>query len=131
MSVVIVIDDFEQMAALIAEKISAGGFSAVYASQGEAAVEELRSQKESGEVPSICICDVVMSGLSGVDLMKEIKTVIPGIRFILITGYTDMPDIERMQKEGIVDIMYKPFKIEELVSKINFVVSNQKRLPVS
>jgi len=130
-STVIVIDDYEQMAALIAERISAGGFSAVYASGGEAAVEELRRQKESGEEPCICVCDVVMSGLSGVDLMREIKTIGPGIRFILITGYTDVPAIARMQEEGTIDIMYKPFKIEELISKINFVVSNQKRLPVS
>ena len=53
------------------------------------------------------------------------------MRFMLITGYTDIPDIENMKNEGIIEIFYKPFKIEEMIAKVNFVLANTKRIPIS
>ena len=71
MPTVIVIDDNEKMAALVADRLSKRGFSACYASNGESALKKLQEAKDTGGIPAICILDVVMSGLSGVQLMSS------------------------------------------------------------
>lgn len=131
MNSVIVIDDNEDMAALISEMFANSGLTSFYALSGTDALEKLRRQKESGETVTVCILDVVLSGLSGTELMQEIKNIFPQIRFILITGYTDIPDIQAMLDHGAMEIIYKPFKIDEIISKVKFIVSNTQRIPVS
>lgn len=125
---VVVIDDNKKISSLISRYLKKKKISSAYALSGERAVGMLSEWAGKGKLPIICILDVMMPGLSGHKLMKEIKKIVPEMRFMLITGYTGIHEIEEMTKEGIVEVFYKPFRMDELVAKVNFVFANTKRM---
>ena len=128
---VLVIDDNKQLAELLSEQFEKRGLSARCAFTGEGSVEVIKDLQAGGRAPAIILLDVIMPGLSGVDLMKRIKRSIPEVRFMLMSGYNAIPEIDEMSAEGIVELFYKPFKINEVTDKIEFILSNVKRVPVS
>lgn len=128
---IIIVDDNSDICALLENRFLAKDLGAVSASGGDRAVELVQESRDSGHVPIVCLLDVVMPGLSGVPLMKKIKQYAPKIKFILMTGYYGIDDIKNMEQEGCVDIVYKPFKVEEIIAKLNFVLSNTKRIPIN
>ena len=101
-----------------------------HASDGEEALEKLRAVANSAFPPIMCVVDVIMPGLSGVKLMKAIREVIPELRFMLITGYAGIPEVAAMEREGVVEVFLKPFRIDDMIAKISFVMSNTQRIPV-
>lgn len=66
----------------------------------------------------LIISDLKLPGSSGVDIIKEFKLTSPAIKSIIITGYSDEPLIIRSLKEGINDIIKKPYEEIELHNSI-------------
>lgn len=67
----------------------------------------------------IVFCDYRMPNVNGADILKEIVELYPNIKRSIITAYTD-PDIvkEFKEKSNTEDIIYKPLKFEEILSRI-------------
>lgn len=82
-------------------------------------------------VVQLLLADVVLPGESGRDLAAELRTALPTIRVILISGYPTIP----MTHSGVVadGVFYlpKPFSAESLLRKIRKVLHHAPhRLPV-
>jgi len=65
--------------------------------------------------------DIVMPGITGVDLAREIKRLFGDVPVLLASGYSSKQFIPRDQRE--FPILRKPYKIETLASSINQLVS--------
>ena len=66
----------------------------------------------------LVICDVVMPGLSGPEVVERLRATSPGIRAILMSGYTDNVVVRHGIVEGEYDFLEKPFSTERLAAKI-------------
>ena len=130
MEKVLIIDDNKELCSLLAEMFAKSGIETVSAGSGDEALETIRGQTDQRNSLTICILDVIMPGLHGVRLMKAIREIIPEVRFMLITAFYGAQEADEMIMEGTVEIFYKPFRIEDLIAKVNFILSNTQRIPV-
>jgi two-component system cell cycle sensor histidine kinase/response regulator CckA len=66
----------------------------------------------------LLISDVVLPGINGFDLSKEIIKIIPSIKIILISGYSDSDLIESIISSKNLHFLNKPFSIKKLIATI-------------
>ncbi len=80
-------------------------------------------QLKNGEVFDLLITDMVMPGLSGANLAKEIKKSLPDIRIILASGYSE--EIARRELAGSEDFEFiaKPYSLGDLTNKVFSVLN--------
>ena len=78
-----------------------------------------------GDDFSLVLSDMVMPGMNGDELLKQLQEKRPDIRMIIITGYPFAEGDKVSLGEGIADWLQKPFEVEELVKAI------QEALPVN
>jgi DNA-binding NtrC family response regulator len=66
----------------------------------------------------VVLSDLRMHGRSGVDLLREWKARRPSTPFIFVTGVVDIAQVVEAVKLGAEDYITKPFRIDELLSRI-------------
>jgi DNA-binding NtrC family response regulator len=62
----------------------------------------------------LVISDIIMPGLSGVDLLRKAHVLQPQTLFILITAFATVETAVEALREGASDYIVKPFKLDEL-----------------
>jgi DNA-binding NtrC family response regulator len=70
----------------------------------------------------IVLTDINMPGMTGIELIKQLKLREDTVEFIIITGYASVDTAIEAVKVGAFDYVVKPFKFEEL----KIVVHNAK-----
>lgn len=67
----------------------------------------------------LLITDLRMPGLSGMDLIREAKTINPDMPVIVITAYGSSQSAEESIAEGAYDYITKPFRKDHIIITIN------------
>jgi DNA-binding response OmpR family regulator len=62
----------------------------------------------------LLITDLDMPGVNGIDLVREVKRRHMNVRVIMMTGHRTMEALNMMKEAGVSDIIYKPFRFDEL-----------------
>ena len=65
--------------------------------------------------PDIVLTDIMMPGLTGLDLIDELKHSRPQVKIAIISGYSDFEYAKAAMKFGIVDYLLKPLEENELL----------------
>ena len=60
------------------------------------------------------ISDLGMPNMNGVEMYTEMKKINPLVKVIISSGYLDRTFRNQMKNNGIVDILNKPYKFEEI-----------------
>ena len=110
---ILVVDDDEQMVRTICDIIRLRGMQAEGVFSGEAAIETVRREPFDA-----ILMDVRMTGMNGVEAMKTLRSVRPGLRVILMTAYTTAELLTEAEREGAVRIMQKPVAIPALLDML-------------
>ena len=105
-------------------------FYDVYAvANGQEAIDLIREQNIS-----LITLDLNMPGLSGIDVLKEIKKMKPDIEVVIITASETLPNAQKGMRFGASDFISKPFHVAEVITIIrksierrNASLKNQKR----
>jgi DNA-binding NtrC family response regulator len=66
-------------------------------------------RKEADEPYDVMIVDLMMPGLSGLDLLTMLKARNPKARIIMVTGYPTMKNTLQAMQLGAMDFLPKPF----------------------
>ena len=86
-------------------------FSAQRAREG---VETAKREK-----PEVIILDLRMPGMSGEEALKELKVLLPGTKFVVVTAWDDGITRQRVEEEIGVDAYFeKPVDLERVVGKV-------------
>lgn len=111
---VLLVDDEEEFASAVAERLSLREMVTTTASSGEEALYFIET-----DPPDVVVLDVMLPGASGNELLKLIKQEYPQIQVILLTG-AEVSTSERLQsmRFGAFDYLMKPLSIEDLVGKL-------------
>ncbi len=78
----------------------------------------------------LVLTDIIMPGMSGLELLSEIKN-LPGGRdsdVILLTGYADVNTAVQALRSGAYDYLRKPVKLDEVVAAVNRAAEHQALL---
>ncbi len=105
----LVVDDEQSMLEMLEIMLASDGYEVVTASSGEQGVELYKKDQ-----PDLVLTDVKMGGMSGLDLIREIRSVNPWAPVIAITAYASVNDAIRAVREGAYDYISKPFQIDDL-----------------
>ncbi len=112
--------------------LTSHGYAVSTAADGEAMLQLLRTQPRR---PDLLLLDVMMPGLSGLEVLRTVKedSRLSDIPVILITAGTDESLAETALETGAVDVLIKPFRLTELLSRIDAQVARQResRKPVA
>jgi CheY-like chemotaxis protein len=84
MASVLIADDSEVMRKAIRVRLEAGGVTVLEASDGFEAIAMVMTEK-----PNVVILDIVMTGLNGLETLKELRKLRPKLPIILHTHYAE------------------------------------------
>ena len=120
--IVYVIDDDDALRDSLAFLLSTAGFEA---KTYESAASFLKSlpPEQSGCV----VTDVRMAGLTGIELLRELKSVAPALPVIVMTGHGDVPLAVEAMKLGAFDFIEKPFDDETMLSSIRRALGRMQK----
>jgi signal transduction histidine kinase len=121
---VLVAEDDATVLQLVSYSLSASGFKVLQATNGEDAIDLLHAQGPAGV--EVLITDVVMPGISGPILAARASELLPHLKVMFMSGYTE----EVIRNYGIarenVAFLQKPFAPSELVRKLRQLIGPEK-----
>jgi len=103
-------------------KESLDGYKVIEASSGQEALKLLRMPNEI----DLVILDVMMPGMSGTEVMREIRKLSPDISIIILTGYSSKEVAIEALKGHADDYIEKPMDIEKTREIIERLLSERK-----
>ena len=106
---ILVVDDERSHRQMIEAVLSAEGYEIAQADNGQAAIDAVEEK-----FYDLVIMDIRMPQLGGIEALKKIKTISPGIPIILMTAYASVGTAVDALKSGASDYLTKPLDIEEL-----------------
>ncbi len=76
----------------------------------------------------IVITDIKMPGMSGIELLKEIKNIDPCIEVILITAFATVETAIKALKMGARDYITKPFNLKDVLASVKKISGNSEEI---
>ena len=118
---ILMVDDEPDAADLFRQKfrreIRKGEVDLHVASSGQQALEMLENLHNIE--PLMILSDINMPGMTGIELLKEIKTTYPGLKVVMVSAYAGNNDYEEdAHKHGADDFMAKPIDFGKLKGDI-------------
>mgnify|MGYP001765958888 FL=1 len=108
-----IIDDEEQLVEAFRKKLSRDGFSVSSAYTAREALTLMRKHTFD-----VCVLDIRLPDMDGVDLLKSIKKNEPNLEIIMLTGHASVDTAIQSMKLGAYDYLSKPCKLTELSNVI-------------
>jgi DNA-binding NtrC family response regulator len=118
---ILIVDDEASIREELEEALREAGFDTTTAPHGKAAAELALADSFD-----LCISDIRMPEMGGVDLLKRLGEVSPETAVVLMTAYAELETALDALRYGAVDYLLKPFKHEELLAKIRRIADHRK-----
>ncbi len=104
MKTVLVVDDEKNYLVVLEELLLEDGYQVVTAGSGPEAMEIVRNTP----VDTV-LTDIKMPGMSGIDLLDNLRTLDSDLPVILMTAYAEVDQAVNAMKKGALDHIQKPF----------------------
>lgn len=118
---VLIIDDEDVFREDLAELLRHRGYTCWTACdglQGMARVDEF--------APDVVLCDVVMPGVDGIEVLDRIMRVVPETCVIMITAHGRLETAVAALRRGASDYIMKPLSVEDVVEKIRRIMEHKR-----
>ncbi|ELR96847.1 response regulator transcription factor [Gloeocapsa sp. PCC 73106] len=118
MITVLVVEDALSQQQLIGSYLQEFGYKVINANNGQEAIEKINSQK-----PDVVITDLVMPGMSGLELCRSLKKDPNTNKLPVIACTSKNQELDRLwgMKQGIDVYVTKPFSKEEIIRAVRAV----------
>ncbi|MGW8223577.1 MAG: response regulator [Syntrophobacteria bacterium] len=110
---VLLVDDEEEFVSALSERLMLRGIEVDSALNGEDALDRMEEKEFE-----VVILDVMMPGLSGLEVLRQIKSTHPNTQVILLTGHGATREGMEGMRLGAFDYLIKPVDIEEMLEKM-------------
>jgi len=120
---IFVVEDDKDVRNFITEALASLNYNVISATNGKNALVLL---KEKNLKPHLLITDIIMPEMNGKELSVKIKELIPDIKVLFTSGYTDNHIVNRGFLEKGINFLGKPYTIENLSQKIRKILRTKK-----
>ena len=111
---ILVVDDEKNQREILETILSGEGYDVTTASSGEAAMKFVQSRRFD-----LVLTDLKMTGMSGLDLLKELTNFDKSIIVILLTAHGSVDSAVDSLRLGAFDYLQKPYDSEKLLDTIS------------
>ena len=98
------------------------GYKVLEAKSGEECLQQVKERKFQ-----VILLDLQLSGISGIETLKEIKKVRPDLPVIMVTGHSEIEMVENAMKYGSFAYLAKPVDIKKLMDVISQTLQEQEK----
>jgi len=121
---VVVADDDEDILDLVVYKLNQAGFDTIACPDGVSALQAIEA-----DPPRLAILDVMMPGLSGIDVLRSLRATpaTKDLDVILLTSRARDSDVDTGFATGASDYVIKPISPSELMHRVNAVLARDLR----
>jgi DNA-binding response OmpR family regulator len=106
---ILIIDDDPQVGNLLAEVLRARGHTPAVARSGAEGLAAI-----AAEPPDAVFLDMVMPGISGLDVLREIRRTHRDLPVLVLTGRATDEQLEEARRLGFTDVVEKPWALTNL-----------------
>ncbi len=117
---ILVCDDDRAVRTALEVNLKKGGMDVTVVTAAERAIEALR------DAPfDLLLTDVMMPGISGIELLGRVKASWPSVEVVVMTGYGSVADAVTAMKAGAADYLIKPVERDALLLVIERALENK------
>lgn len=100
---ILLIDDDENVAAVLADAFSADGHEITIAHTGEEGLARIARER-----PDAVVLDVRLPRINGVAVLRQIRSTDPALPVIIMTGLATPGELAEIERLGVTEIVEKP-----------------------
>lgn len=120
---ILVVEDQPEAQALLRNMLMELGVTQIFqAADGREALSFIDS---AFDMIDMVICDWNMPNMSGVELLRQLRTVDPDIPFLMVTGRGDMESVVEAKSSGVTGYIRKPFSPAQIEAKIRVILQRK------
>ena len=117
---ILLVEDHAEARAMMRKMLLELGITQIFeASNGREALDFLGSAFEFIEM---VICDWNMPSMSGVELLRQLRSVDADMPFLMVTGRSDIESVEEAKASGVTAYIRKPFSARQLEAKLRIIL---------
>lgn len=120
---ILIVEDNEGIVSFLKSELELEDFETCVALDGRTALEIFADEK-----PDLVLLDIMLPGLSGIEVLRRIRKHDEDTPVILVTARDGTDDKVTGLNLGSDDYITKPFKIEELLARINAVLRRAEKV---
>ncbi len=117
---ILLVDDEDGVRMVAARALKAKGWQVSECGNAEQAIEQLQKTNDF----DLLITDMVMPGMDGETLIKQVKSAYPKIKTILMSGYSEEFARHGSKQHDDFEFLAKPFELAGLIKKVKEVLEN-------
>ena len=108
----LIVDDEEEILNMLRRNLELEGYDVTVTTKPQNAISLMKK-----ELFNLVLTDIKMPGMSGIELLKELKAINPLANIIMMTGYSSMSNVVDCLGSGAVDYFVKPFTDLDLITR--------------
>ena len=120
---ILIVEDEVPVRIFASRALANKGYKILEADCAEAALEVVAAQ---GAKIDLIISDVIMPGMNGPTMVKEIQKTLPDLKVIFMSGYTEDALSEYEGSADELNFLQKPFSLKDLAAKAKEVLNKRK-----
>ncbi|HPA99678.1 MAG TPA: response regulator [Candidatus Marinimicrobia bacterium] len=106
---ILIVDDEQNVCEFLGEFLQDKGYLVIKARSGSKALRYLEKNN-----PDLVLLDILMPGMSGLEVLKRIRKLYPDLPVIILTGVKDKRVVDDIINIGPVDFIPKPIDLDVL-----------------
>ncbi len=110
---VLLVDDEKDFANYTAKRLNTRGMQVQITYSGNSALEFI-----AGHPVDVVVLDLLMPGMDGFEVLREIKKARPEAQVIVLSGHADRDTVNKVEAIGVVDYIPKPCEFTTLLEAI-------------
>lgn len=119
---ILVIDDEPDVRELCRDMLEPLGYTVLLAESGSVGINIFRQMQDK---IAVVIMDMIMPKMGGTEVFRALKTIAPGVKVLLCSGYSQngFAGIDELLKQGAIGSIQKPFSRREIATAIKKALS--------
>ncbi len=122
---ILVVDDDKRIVKTTCDILNIKGHEAIAAYSGEEGVDKVRSAP-----PDCVLMDIKMTGISGVEALRQMKEIVPDLPVVLVSAYATDKLMDEAKHAGAYAILGKPLNFPMILSFLSLLSKEENILVV-
>lgn len=118
---ILLVEDDQHVRGIACQLLEILGFEVLEANSGELGISIAMDNHARLDV---LLTDVVMPGMRGYDMVRQIRAFLPGLKVLFMSGYAEKGIVQQEVTDEKTEFVQKPFTLETLGHKLLLLLGN-------